>query len=317
MKRTPLLLLLALASPALGAFVHTCESLTGIVGCVECRKNVCLYCDRRRAMQWKAGPAIQSCSVATKTTGCSTNCAICTSASPSTCILCKSPAAQYLWWGSEADARFGTCQPGTKALVSGNSKCTDFNSDSTCGACSSGFYALPNNAQFTNGIYPTSQCKSRAELNAIASAAFGASYANDVWTPSMPITGCSEVGTDLMCQRCVAGFSLLPPLPGQNRFRCVRNDARPGVKNANGCSKTLAYQQYCLRCNAVGDACLACVPGRGMKKKLLGGKVVDDGVCSIPCKQLFGLTCGSCTQGLGKAYPECLTNDPQFANGRR
>lgn len=29
--------------------------------------------------------------------------------------------------------------------------------DSTCGACSSGFYALPNNAQFTNGIYPTSQ----------------------------------------------------------------------------------------------------------------------------------------------------------------
>ena len=39
--------------------------------------------------------------------------------------------------------------------------------------------------------------------------------------------------------------------------------------------------------------------------------MVDDGVCSIPCKQLFGLTCGSCTQGLGKAYPECLTNDPR------
>lgn len=46
-----------------------------------------------------------------------------------------------------------------------------------------------------------------------------------------------------------------------------------------------------------------------MKKALLGGKAADDGVCALPCKQLFGLTCGTCTQGLGRAYPECLAND--------
>ncbi|KAL4428020.1 hypothetical protein ABPG75_002109 [Micractinium tetrahymenae] len=76
MRAAAVLLLALAASPAVGAFVHKCESLTGIAGCVECRKNVCLYCDRRRAMQWKAGPAIQSCSVATKTTGCTANCAM-------------------------------------------------------------------------------------------------------------------------------------------------------------------------------------------------------------------------------------------------
>lgn len=177
--------------------------------------------------------------------------------------------------------------------------------DSTCGACPTSFFAMPNNAQFTNGIYPMSQvscstlaafpgapdevdevlpaahmcvcwmvpcngkhtvqlelhprstcmlsscrlilqmprslhppqppthpppthllpthllaqCKSLAELNAIASTAFGATYVDSVWKPSMPVVGCSEVGTDLMCQRCVAGSSLLPPLPGQKRYR--------------------------------------------------------------------------------------------------
>ncbi|KAL4428021.1 hypothetical protein ABPG75_002110 [Micractinium tetrahymenae] len=176
---------------------------------------------------------------------------------------------------------------------------------------------VPPNARTAAGVFPMSQCKSLAKLNTIATTAFGATYVTNVWKPSLPITGCSEVGTDLMCQRCVAGSSLLAPLTGQKRYRCVKNDVRANVKNTNGCNKTLPYQQYCLKCNTAGNACLICVPGRGMKKKLVNGRAVDDGVCSLPCKQLFGPTCGSCTQNVGRTYPECLTNDGNFANGRR
>ncbi|PSC67516.1 extracellular matrix FRAS1 [Micractinium conductrix] len=322
MRPAALLLAALLCSVVYGQDTPTCQKLTAKAGCSECRKSTCLYCNANMGMTWKgSGATLQVDKCLAPLSACpasllskNPNCKLCvgTAAAP-TCIACKttpvsvagppgktwSIANNLLKLSWATGTNFGKCVGGNKAQISGNSDCDKWNPDGTCTLCkgyASGEatrkYVMPNNAQFTNGVFPMSMCKTKAQLSAISRAAF---ISDKLAAASFP-KQCAEVDTALRCQRCQPNFSLL-----EKGAKCVANVAgKP--KGSNGCALTLPFQQYCEKCNAAGNACTTCVPGRSM---------APAGICSLPCKALYGLTCATCNAS------KCLKNDANFPNGRR
>lgn len=93
-----------------------------------------------------------------------------------------------------------------------------------------------------------------------------------------------------------ATVAQLPPEHGSNTppmlptLQCV-----PEVGCGGG------YKQYCARCTPTKSACTLCN----------GGRSTSGGVCSLACRQLFGIGCRKCTA------VACTDKDPAYSNGRR
>lgn len=69
----------------------------------------------------------------------------------------------------------------------------------------------------------------------------------------------------------------------------------------NKCAATVGYLEYCSRCDAAKTKCVTCSPGRALV----------NGVCSRPCKLLFGIGCRACTA------TACTGVDAAYSQGRR
>lgn len=284
MRAPPLAALLAaffLAVGVDGAAVNThCETLTGLPGCLECAKvgagHQCFLCHKSTVADYKDGK-ITRCRDATTGTECTSssgdaNCLRCNGV---WCVECK-PNFYF-------DANF-VCRPGKFTThcqqMSKNPKCASCNPDGSCNRCANANHVLvPLNAMFINVIFQESQCMTRDALNAEARRL----TFSDAFVPA----NCIEVDTEFKCCRCRDNYSL------------TGGECRP-LASGSKCPKNLRYQQYCDTCNA-----------NGLCTKCNGSRSLFRGQCSLPCKQLFGITCSTCTAA------RCTQRDPKYANGRR
>ena len=113
---------------------------------------------------------------------------------------------------------------------------------------------------------------------------------HDSTVPSRRLPGASLSCACPMRSRLTRPPSLALPSP-----QCV------AMASGSKCKSTNAYVEYCSKCNTAGTSCTTCSPGRQLV----------NGVCSRPCKLLWGIGCRTCTD------TGCSSTDPAYAQGRR
>lgn len=277
------LLLLAVAGGASAAKIQLpCERITGIAGCVECRSSPtkeCYLCQRTLSPVWTPTGKIKQCKPTTGGANCintsgDRNCVRCDGTVPQWCTECKV--------GTRFDANY-RCIAGTCPQYSRNPRCATngCTADGTCARCAvAGEILVPANAIYINALWSDTLCMTVAKLNTEARTLTG----RNAVIPA----GCVSVDTLFRCNQCRPGLSL-------TGGKCVTIGA------GNKCLPRVAYREYCSRCNATGDKCTVCN----------GNRMSINGVCNLPCKQLFGIGCLACTPAF------CTRADPAFLNGRR
>lgn len=255
-----------------------CERLSGVASCIECSTapSKCYLCQKNTSPVYNAAGLITACRPAVVGPAClaasgDANCARCDATNPQWCQECA--------FGFYFDAKY-KCIKGFCPQFSRNPGCSVCNWDGMCTRCANAnLILMPSNAVWSNVAMPESKCLTLAQLNTEARSITG----KDAVLPS----GCSEVDTLFRCSQCQVGYSL-------TGGKCVP------YATGNKCKATLRFRQYCARCNAAGDQCLQCT----------GGRSLSDGLCSLPCKMLFGIGCLNCN----RFY--CTRVDTLFLNGR-
>ncbi|KAL4424610.1 hypothetical protein ABPG77_002228 [Micractinium sp. CCAP 211/92] len=256
-----------------------CEDLTKLEACVECIGSKCLACQKDRAATWSSDGSVTECRTtlsgpdAVNASGDPR----CARSDGQWCMECNRGYffnKDFKCVGSTAaTAAARTLE--TCQKTSNNTACAACNPDGTCTRCTGTLILVPLNALYINANWRQSQCLTASQVNAQALAI--------TWVNAFMPTNCIEVDTEFKCSRCKDGMSLV-------NGTCT---------DAVGCGG--GYQQYCARCTPTKSACTQCN----------GSRSTSGGVCSLPCRQLYGIGCIKCTA------TACTQKDPAYSNGRR
>ncbi|PSC73080.1 formin 5 isoform B [Micractinium conductrix] len=263
-----------------GQIIVPAQRLSTVAGCVEAAisgsPRKCYLCQRAFSPVWNSDGSVKRCVRTVNFAACrrasgDPNAARCDGTTPSWVVACK---AGYVMNSSYK------CVRGNVAQQSRTPGCAAANPDGTCTRCAAADRVLvPANAIYVNVGMPDGRCLAWSQVHAEARSVLR-KYAY------MP-PGCIEVDTLFRCSQCRAGLSL-------TGAQCVP------YSRGNKCRPTVRLRQYCARCNAAGDRCVACT----------GARSLVDGVCSLHCKLLFGIGCLQCSP------TACTRIDPAYANGR-
>lgn len=256
-----------------------CEDLTKVEACIECIGSKCLACHKDRGATWSSDGRVTECRATL-----AGNDAVNASGDPR-CARSDGPWCMECSRGFFFNQDF-KCVASTATTAaartletcqktSNNTDCAACNPDGTCTRCKGTLILVPLNALYINANWRDSKCLTVSKVNAEARAI--------TWVNAFMPAGCIEVDTEFKCSRCKDDMSLVDGA-------CVA---------PVGCGG--GYKQYCSRCTPTKSACTQCT----------GARSTSGGVCSLPCRQLYGIGCRKCTA------TACTQKDPAYSNGRR